>query len=48
MRMTAMQKTLEKTYRKEEYERNFKAKNFHDRVIKPILRLLGLAGGIVD
>ena len=41
------ERSWEKIYWQEEYERSLKAKSFHNRVIKPILERLGL-GGIVD
>ena len=42
------EKRREKIYWQEEYERSLKEKTFHNRVIRPILMRLGLAGGIVD
>ncbi len=42
------EKSWEKIYWQEEYERSLKAKNFYNRVFKPFLRRLGLDGGIVD
>jgi hypothetical protein len=42
------EKSWEKIYWQEEYERSLKAKNFYNRVFKPFLRRLGLGGGIVD
>jgi len=41
------EKSWEKIYWQEEYERSLKAKIFYNRVFKPFLRRLGLDGGIV-
>jgi hypothetical protein len=42
------EKSWEKIYWQEEYERSLKTKTFRNRVISPILMSLGLGGGIVD
>ena len=42
------EKSWEKICWQEEYERSLKEKNFYNRVFVPILRRLGIGGGIVD
>ena len=38
----------EKICWQEEYERSVKAKSFYNRIMRPVLRHMGLGGGIVD